>query len=349
MKFAHERRRAAGLSALLVVALISAACGGGGAQPDADDSTSGGQSDKPVGVFLAAPPSQAFTSAEMRGIENGGRVTGLDYKIFNPTGYDPQQQYRALESAFTAKTYDAYIIHPVGPNLCKLVTDAIEQQHITVVSTGGPICGDFTLRGEELHTEGTLTFVGGLTNMDGFVNYWENFGQKVAPDQKILSLTGPEGSSSAVPWQAAQELASAKYPAVDVVDTLHTDYSVAGSIQQIQSYLQGHPEVTAIASMYINLTQAAVKALENLNLSERVAIYDVGADTQSVALVKQGVVAATSPYFPISIGTTAMQAIADSRAGKTVPTYIGDDGNTEQYERFSWIDTSNIDQYTPEY
>jgi ribose transport system substrate-binding protein len=302
-----------------------------------------------IAVYLPDPPTVTYTAGEIDGLKEGAAATGLSYSLFNDNSFTPADQYSQVQDGIDSGKYNTLIVHPTGANLCTLLQNAIKTKHLTVINMNAPICAPAASSGSKLHTPGTLTFIGGNANYTGYYNYWKKLLSTLSGSTNILSATGPVNTGTELAWVAAQKAAFRGQSSAHLDGTIYTDYTTPTSLTDITDYLQGHPKVTTIVSMYVAITEAAVQAVKNLGLADKIKVYDVGGDAQAVGLIKSGSIVASSAYFPASMAKAAMEAAAAHAAGKSVPTYIGDDGNPAGTAKYGWITKANVDSYTPQY
>ena len=342
------------VSAAILIALIAAACGSSGSsssntsQPSGGSSTTGATKQSPIGVFISGSKAVTYSVAEVEGLDQGAKATGIPYQLFEGN-FDPGTQYTQLQNAFEAKRFTNYIIHPAADNLCQLVKDAVASQKINVVVMNAPLCGQHTATGDALWTPGTVTFVGGNPNFPGYLRFWKTFATMIPAGAKILSVTGPKINGNAVGWVAGLEAAKAAGSDLNVVATLNSDYTTPTTLKDVTAYLQANRDVDTVVTNYIAMTQGVVKAVQALGLSAKVKVYDYGGDKEALTLIKAGDVVATTPYFPVSMAAAAYDAIAKVLADKPVPHFIGEDGNSELTNKFYWITKDNADTFTPQY
>jgi ABC-type sugar transport system substrate-binding protein len=105
-------------------------------------------------------------------------------------------------------------------------------------------------------------------------------------------------------------------PDFQIVDTIYTDFSQSAAVAEMNAALLRHPDTTIVASIYSELTKGAVQVLRQQN-KKGVKVYDVGGDQSVLPLIDSGDVQMTTPYYPQTMGATAVQAIYDARVGRT--------------------------------
>ena len=347
------------LVACALVALIAAGCGSSSSTSGKKSGGSGAGHAAASGVvsrvgtvaaFLSGPEaSNPFSVAEAAGYAEGAKQTGLKVKVFDPSAYDPSIQYAQIQDALSTNQYKSYVIDPAGSNLCKLMRNAVQTQHINVVVIESPLCGENDAGSAGLHSAGTLTYIGGNANLNGYIAYWKAFVSHTSGTRQILSVTGPEGAGNEIPWITAQTQVLQGTPRLHLVGTVHTDYTTPTSVTDVENFLQAHKNVDSIVTNYITCTIGAVTAVKDLGLQGKIKIYDVGGDQQAVDLIKAGKIVATAPYFPKSMSYAAMLSLERYGEKKSVPVYQGDDGNPAETAKYGWISSSNVGSYIAQY
>jgi ribose transport system substrate-binding protein len=357
-----RRRRtrigALGVTLLASAVLALAGCGTGAPSENGGGAGSAGAAGSTVavprppgppkiGLFLPVSEIVTYTHAEAEGARAAAKKLGITIDVITNEKYDAATQYNQIQNAISQKTYNAIIIHPGGPNLCKLL-DAAVKQDVVVVPIVAPLCADPAAKGSALYTPGTLTYVGGQGNYDGNAAFLKQVTDHLPGTHTAVSVNGPQGSLNAQAWDVAitDEL---KGKDLAVEGTVYTDYSIPDSLSKVTAYLQGHRDVDTVLAADVNTAQGAVKAVQGLGLQDSVKVYMPGADEIAKTLIRNNQVAGATPFFPTSVVTAAVQAIVDHSDGKDVPTYIGEDGVPDLVAKTPWLDASNIDSFTPQF
>jgi len=96
----------------------------------------------------------------------------------------------------------------------------------------------------------------------------------------------------------------------------------------------------------------ALPALEAAGKLGKVKVYEAGGTEWSVEALRKGWIEATTGFYRKTAAETAVRAILDARAGKTVPRVVLNDGHLliagQQAAQVGIVTRANVDTYTPE-
>ena len=165
-------------------------------------------------------------------------------------------QYNQLQNAFSQKKFSAYIVDPGTPQLCDLVRNAVATEHVVVAVINEPLCGEYTATGDAVWSQGTVGYVGQNALYDSISRFWTHFAaeNKTKPIN-VLSVTGVETEGTTQAWLKAQQAAVATASNIKIAGTIYTDYTAPTTLKDVESYLQGHPNIQAIMSSYTGITE----------------------------------------------------------------------------------------------
>jgi ABC-type sugar transport system substrate-binding protein len=121
-------------------------------------------------------------------------------------------------------------------------------------------------------------------------NIGEGVAKEIGYKGEVAILTGGLGSPFLAKRQKAIEEAFAKYPDIKVVGVYANDNDYGKALQQCESILQAYPNLKGFASCVNTGVTAAGKAVENANLSGKVAIWGTSSPSESREYVKRGTV-----------------------------------------------------------
>jgi ribose transport system substrate-binding protein len=264
----------------------------------------------------------SYTAAIEKGAEDRAKALGVELDVFDAQ-VDPQKQIQQIQSAMTSGKYAGGFVLPVAEGLlCDLGTKEAPAENFLFVVTNAPICGREVNEGEETWAPGSLAFVSSNQEIDKFKAWGEEIQRKNPGPQKVIAVLGLESTGQSRNAVTALGEVEKAHPEFQIIDTVFTDFSSADALQKMQDAVQAHPDVTVVASLYSELTKSTVTVLRQASLDGKVKVYDVGADSTVMPLIASGDVQMTYPYYPQTMGATALQALVDARLGRTPITRV---------------------------
>lgn len=259
-----------------------------------------------------------YTVPEYAAAEELAVEYGIELDTFDP-GADPQVQVQQLQDAMSSGQYNAAIVYPLAPDLvCDLLTNQMPAAGILVATIGQTAC-----IGEDA-PDGILTAVPDT----GTPEVFEAFAQKIvemeagSQENGAFLVGGPE--SDLVTQFGIEALREAFENAenMSVLDSMYTDYTQAGSLQELQDALQRHPDVQTIATMFPEAAYAASTALQSIDRMDEVNVYAFGASTAVLENIENGTILMSVPFYPYTKVKAAIQALLLAREGVDVPGYL---------------------------
>jgi ribose transport system substrate-binding protein len=266
----------------------------------------------------------SYTAAIVKGAQARAKELGITLDVLDAQ-VNPQKQVQQIQDAIASGKYAGGFVLPiVSALLCDLGTKTAPAKNFLVVETNSPLCGREKNEGEDTWAPGSLAFVSAGQEISDFKAWADYIQQHNTGNQKVIALLGPEPSGISQNAIAALKQVEAAHPEFHVIDTVFTDFSTADGLAKMQDALQAHPDATVVASIYSELTKPTVTAAKQQGLGDKLKIYDVGADSTVLPLIANGDVQMTYPYYPQTMGATAVQALFDARMGKTPITRFFD-------------------------
>ncbi|GAA2591666.1 hypothetical protein GCM10010399_22760 [Dactylosporangium fulvum] len=345
---------------LAVIALATAACG---TSPDAggsSGSTAGttkvdvgdGQTvnAKPVRnvAFLmgGSVATNEYAAALAKGAKEAAEKYGVDLSIFE-ANFDINTQYNQLQNTLTSGKYQAMIVQPTTPQVCKQVQQGVKRYQVLITVLGSTLCGQDDSSGDELASPGTVSFVGGMYNTPGQEAFLKDCIAHSPGKHQALALLGPEYFGTTKAWKAAGKLVLPDNPDFRITREVNTNWSTPDAFKRVQDALQGAPDIDVIISAQSDLTKGAVRAIKSLGREGKIRVYEMGGGKDSVALVQSGEVYSTFPTYPKSSAYAALEALVKASKGETVPRFIDRDGNPNGV--LEGIPADKLSSYTPEW
>jgi ABC-type sugar transport system substrate-binding protein len=299
-----------------------------------------------IGVFMNAQSNQwqknIVAAEKARAAKFGWGIEVLDFN------YDQQKMLDAMQNAVTNHTYDAWVVNPIdGAASCKMVSQTAPAANILVTVTGTTVCGRDLNAGKELWAPGTYSYHALAPSPDYFKAWFAATAAANPGPQKVAILVGPAENGASILTKKIAEQFEADNPDFDVVDYIYTDFTAPTSLTETQSYLQAHKNTTLLMSIYSpDISQGMVQAVDSVGMTGKLAMTDAGGSQFTVDQIKAGVIQLTMPYYPITQGENAIQAIKDAQDGVTpkriydeIPGGIGS---------ALVVDKSNVDDFDPQ-
>lgn len=280
--------------------------------------------EKPRFVFFNFGSGYAYTAAITKGAQDRAKALGVELDVLDAR-VDPQKQVQQIQDAITSGKYAGGFVLPIAEALlCDLGTKVAPANNFMFVTTNAPLCDRVEKEGEATWAPGSLAFVSAGQEISKFQAWAARIQQDNPGPQKVIALVGPEQSGQSRNAVAALEQVEADNPDFEIVEAVYTNFSTADALAKMQDAMQTNGDATIVASIYSELTKPTVTVLKQLGLEDQVAVYDVGADSTVLPLIESGDVEMTYPYYPQTMGATAIQALVDARLGKTPITRFYD-------------------------
>jgi ribose transport system substrate-binding protein len=168
---------------------------------------------------------------------------------------------------------------------------------------------------------------------------------------KVLLVTGPETNPFTIAAKSAWDKVFGARDDLDLLPLTYSDFTAPTSLTKVQDVLSAHPDVTTILSVYTDITRGTLQAVDSAGLSDKVKVYDLGAEQFSINAIKKGTLTSTLPYSPIESAEASAKAIVDAYEGKKVPHFIdplaqNDLGSIQQP---LVIDSKTVKDFKPTY
>jgi ribose transport system substrate-binding protein len=278
-------------------------------------------------VFFNFGSGYTYTEAILKGAQERARQLGVQLDV-KDAKVNPVQQANQMQTAITSNQYVGGFVLPISSDiLCDIGTNLAPKHNFSLVVTNFPICGRRSNEGQALWAPGSLAFDSADQELSDWNVWGEYIRAKNPGKQKVILLVGPPTTGGSENADDAFRAMQKKYPEFEIAETIYTDFSQAAAAAQMNAALIKHPDTTIVASIYSETTKATVDTLKRQGKSGKVKVYDVGADSTILPLIQSGEVEMTRPYYPVTMGATAVQAIYDARVGrKPIPRFYDSSG-----------------------
>jgi ribose transport system substrate-binding protein len=275
-------------------------------------------------VFFNFGSGFSYTAAIVKGAQDRAKALGVELDVLDAQ-VNPQRQVQQIQNAITSGKYAGGFVLPIAEGLlCDLGTQVGPSKNFMLVATNSPLCGREANEGEDTWAPGTLSFVSAGQEISKFKSWADYIQKDSSGEQKVIALVGPEQTGQSRNAVAALKQVQKEHPEFKIIDTVYTDFTTATALTKMQDALQTHGDATVVASIYSELTKSTVTVLKQQGLGGKVKVYDVGADSSVLPLIANGNVEMSYPYYPQTMGATALQSLVDARLGKTPITRFFD-------------------------
>jgi ribose transport system substrate-binding protein len=303
-------------------------------------------------AYFEYASTNAYLQAAIAAAKAEAQKIGASITVFDAQG-DPQTQYNQMQTALATGGYDAWIINAVsGTLICNIASKQAPAKGIAVVNQDDGICGRFGQNAGTVRAPGVYGFIGGTNSLDDWTAFANYIGSASPGATNAIVLSGSAGQTTALVSQEAFTAMEKKFPNIHIVETLSTDFTEQDGFNLTQQAIQQHRNVNAIISVYSDLTQGAIKALQAAGDAGKIKIYDQGGDTQSVAAIKAGTQVMSMAIFPASQASGSVELLNKLNLGQvTTPQVIWNDGSPQSGPDGGplFITKSSVSSFTPQY
>jgi ribose transport system substrate-binding protein len=292
-------------------------------------------------AYFSAGSNNVYLQAGIKAAKDTAKKIGADMTVFDGS-FDAQKQFNQMQNAITSKKFNAFVTEVVDPRqACKLLTQTAPKAGIVVSNANQPLCGQGLAVGVKQWSPGTLTFVGGTQGKQAFHDWFFQVAKDNPGPQKVLVLTGPDGSTQTLSTDLAIKELKKAYPQFKIVAEVRTDYSVAQAFAKTQPVLQAHPDLTILMGNYSDLTRGIAQAVGAAGKKGKYKIYDSGGSSWAFQALKAGDIVSTRVYTPYTEIAKSVLALDSAWKGKKVP---------RNQDLFTAVVTKdNISKYKSEY
>ena len=197
---------------------------------------------------------------------------------------------------------------------------------------------------------GLVSYVGAEETQDFLANWIDGIRQdRDGEESRVLVLEGPAGITLSSNMDRGLAAAEANDPNFEVVATVNTDFSTADAQAKAETLLQAHPDANVVVSAFSDMSIGVLNAIEDQNLSGKVAIYDIGAGTDTLDLIKDGSIRGSLVFSPRTYAKTSLDALKQVwETGEMPDKFLPALSYGTMDEPFI-VTKENLDEYTPEY
>jgi ribose transport system substrate-binding protein len=258
--------------------------------------------------------------------------------------------FNALNQVSQAKTamaegYKGMVIIALSPEMCTIAKQAVKEG-IVVSVVNQHVCTSVYATGDGTWLPGTVNFIGGDQTQAVFTQYLSTIAAQNPGPQQVALVEGTPGLTQTLLMSRAVATVEKAHPDFKITPIQVPGYDLAGAYTAVSGFLPAHSNLTILASVYSDMTQGALKALQHEGKTSSVKVYDMGGDKWAFSAVKDGMVKLTSVFLPATEGRLAVQSLYNTwYQGKPGPHYVDILGTVGS----PFVTTANISSRTPEY
>ncbi|MSV43051.1 MAG: substrate-binding domain-containing protein [Actinobacteria bacterium] len=282
-----------------------------------------------IAYMVQAGKTFSYTSAQALGAADAAKELGVTVDVYY-SNLDPAAELSNFNQIFTTDKYGGLLIQSVNQQLCKTIGDGAVENSMLVYVVGNPLCDQATAVGEALWSPGTIGYMGGQNGVDGISGLLNDAAKVLTGPQNVMLAMGIKGHPSTVAWEAAFAEFQKTHSDWTLANETFTDFTTPGAFKAVQDSLQGNPGVTAIFSLYVDVTAGVVKAVEAQSLGGSVKVFENGGGSKvSVELLTSGKEAGSLPVYPYSLGYEGVKVMVAALKGTQPPKFTPFDGNPD--------------------
>jgi ribose transport system substrate-binding protein len=281
------------------------------------------------------------------------KYPGATVSMFDPE-FDAQTELMMVQNAITSGKYNAFFINAVdGVDVCNLLTVEAPAHNIAVVNVASPLCaGRALLPSPEQHwAPGTVAIIDN-SSIDFMVDWYTWMAKQNPGPQKVIVVEGPQPHTTTPINNTALAIVQKSYPNFQVIAVGHTDWSELQGFTVTQSLLKAHPNATIVMGIYSDITLGVVKAIQQAGLQGKIKVYDRGGSSAIIQDIKQGLVQATTPNYPVGSAVAAMAVLQKAFMGQPFSHVILNEGGPVPAGSSTGmlpIDSANVASFVPQY
>jgi ribose transport system substrate-binding protein len=321
------------LAAITIVILLVAACsssstsnasgsGQGGAPPARTVNFGAGQikvGGAPLKIaFLTACQCNAYEVAYNNAAVAEAHRLGVKLTLFD-ANLSPSTQIEQAKLSVT-RGYNAWVLTALSPDFCSLVKQEVKKG-ILISVNNQHVCTSVYATGNSIWVPGTVNFTGGDQTADIFTKFVQQIAQQNPGPQQVALVEGTPNLTQSLLVSRAASVVERTDPQFHVSFIQVPTYDFNGAHTAVQSFLPAHSKLTILATVYSDMTQGAVKALQQSG--RHVKVYDMGGSKWAFSAVRSGQIQSTSLFLPATEGKLAVQSLYHAwYTGKPGPHYV---------------------------
>lgn len=284
------------------------------------------------------PTNNAYVEAYKSAASAVASKLGIKLTQFGSN--DENTQIDQIQTAQASGRYNAWIVAAYDPDQeCQQVLSIAKRVPVLILNQG--LCGNDT------YTSGTVSFVGSQTTQV-FSQFFDYIASHNTSGGQVALLTGPALNYNTDNAETEYKAMLKAHPDFTSVANEQLDYTEATAYTATTDLLRSHPDLKILVSDYSDMTVGAARAIQQLGLTGKVEVYDLGASTQALQDVKSGEITMSDPLLPVNEMTTAIEAMARYWEGDSVYQYYNP-ASQLTFAGAPFITKANASSFTPAY
>lgn len=314
----------AAITSAVALSLSLAACGRGDDKSAADDAPFKTRIEVPTTDSMVdasdfkkdSPWTIGYSDASL---SNSARVTinqftqwaaseypQIDKVIRTNADDNPNQQTSDIQD-LVSRGVDCLIVSATS-------TDAVDPAIEAADASGIPV----VIQERDVETDKYTVFVNSKTKDIGVLQA-EAAAEALGGEGKVVLLEGLAGSGPAEEARKGHEEVLAKYPGIEVLDTVYSGWDRAVGKSTMEDWLQTYPEIDAVISDSGIQNMGAYEAVEAAGRSDEIKVWTGDSLQAWIRLVDEKQVPGVIVNRPLRFGALAVDACANLLAGNDVP------------------------------
>ena len=273
--------------------------------------TSRASPDMRLAVFTKNRTNPAYEAARI-GAERAAAEAGATVTHYVPqTPDDPQEQSDLIDRALATQP-DAFVLSPVHPVRVDAAIQRIAAADVPIVSFVSPIVSPVAVVPVVSHVGADDAVLANamarylFRHLDGHA--------------RVLVVTGPVDSSTAIERVAGFRAAAADFPGIELAGTIAGDYARTTARTRTEQWLADHPcpDACLVANDFM-----ALGVLEALAQRQYHAIVvGVNAIPEAITAIAQGHMLASADFSAMQMAFLATQCAIRHLQGQAVPVKV---------------------------
>lgn len=270
-------------------------------------------------AFLTAASVNAYSVAYNQSAVAEAKKLGVKLTVFD-ANLDALKQVNQAKTAIV-QGYNAIVMTALSAEMCTITKQAVKKG-ILVSINNQHVCTSVYANGSAIWVPGTVNFIGGDQTGTLFTKFLMTVAAKNPGPQQVALVEGTPNLAQSLLATKAANAVHAKYPNFNVTTIQDPTYDITGAYTKVQSFLPAHSNLTILATVYSDMTQGAVKALQQAKYT-KVKVYDMGGSTWAFGAVKSGAIQLTSVFLPRTEARLAVKSLYTAwYTGKAGPHYV---------------------------
>ncbi|HEU0165795.1 MAG TPA: autoinducer 2 ABC transporter substrate-binding protein [Thermomicrobiales bacterium] len=273
----------------------------------ATSSTASADKSKIKVAYVSLIQGISYYAAFDKGGQAEAKKLGIKFTGTGPAKADSAEQLRIFNS-LVAQGYKGIAIAPVDPTALNSAIAAARAKGVTVITSDA----DATGSKRQLYVAQASGDALGAQVLDQIA---EQMGGK--GDYGIVS--GAANTTSFNSWIAGAEAEQKKkYPDMHLVGGVQYTLTTADALSDAQNLITAHPDIKGILALPSSGIPGVAQAIENANLTGKIAMCGFGSPQTALPYVKAGVMKSTVLWDVPQLGALTVWAMNQLITGKGI-------------------------------